>query len=115
VPTYAAIKLNRETIGSAVSSALDGNGGRERLVWALFNYPYQPGVDHYFVGGNYLKQQGALDYSRQILTRAELDRLFTYQKQEKKNGRRDPELNWFPVTLREPSQEDAAGLCSTCC
>jgi len=115
VPTYAAIKLNKETIGAVMTSALDGNGGRERLVWEMLKYPYQPGIEHYFVGGNYLNRPGPTDYSRQILTRTELDRLFSYKEQEKKAGRRDPSLNWFPVTLREPSQDAVAGLCSTCC
>ena len=110
--TYAAIKLNKNTIISVLGHVADTPAGRERLVWALFNYPYQDGVDHYFIGGNYLKLTQP-DYSRQILTRTELDLLFTYEEQVKKNGRRDPDVNWFMVTIREPNLDIVTELCST--
>jgi HKD family nuclease len=101
--TYAAIKLTRDTILNVVAS-VEFHGtpqGAERLVYALFTYKYEPGVAHYYIGGNYLKNIQP-NYHQQILTQTELDTLFTYApRPEKKGGRRDPDTFWFPVTLRE--------------
>jgi HKD family nuclease len=114
VPSYAAIKLNKDTIISVLGSVFDMPAGQERLIWAMLKYPYQPGVEHYFVGGNYLRLNQP-DYMRQILTRTELDLLFTYKEQEKKNGRPNPNLNWFVVKLRDPHPDLIVELCSTYC
>jgi hypothetical protein len=101
VTSYAAIKLTKDTIIPVLGSVHDMPAGAERLIWAMLKYQYQPGVEHYFVGGNYLRLNQP-DYTRQILSRTQLDLLFTYKEQEKKNGRPDPSLNWFVVKLREP-------------
>lgn len=110
--SYAAIKLNKNTVISVLGHVADTPAGRERLVWAMLKYPYQPGVEHYFIGGNYLRINQP-DYSRQILTRTELDLLFTYKEQQKKSGRRDPDVNWFVVKPREPHPDIITELCST--
>jgi hypothetical protein len=102
VTSFAAIKLNRETIISVLGNVADIPGGKERLIWEMIKYQYQPGVEHYYIGGNYRQLPGPPDYSRQILTRTQLDLLFTYKEpSEKKNGRPNPEVTWFPVRPRE--------------
>lgn len=108
MPTYAAIRLTRETIMSALSNLEGAPGGKERLIWAMLRHQYRADMPLYYIGGNYLRLQH-LDYSRQLLTQTELDLLFTYKEQRKIPGRPDPYINWFPVRLKE-NYEEALGM-----
>lgn len=110
--SFAAIKLHKDTIIAVLGHVADTPAGKEKLVWAMLRYQYQPDTELYFIGGNYLRINQP-DYSRHILTRTELDLLFTYKDQKKRNGRRDPNLNWFVVTPREPHTDIVTELCST--
>lgn len=105
MPTYAAIKLSRDTIGTILASVQDIPAGKERLTWAMLRYPYRSDVQHYYIGGNYLHLNQP-DFTKQILTQAELDAFFEYKPQKLIAGRVKPEHTWFPVRLKEHRSAD---------
>lgn len=98
--SYSAIKIGRDTIVAMLSNVANVPAGRERLVWAMLNYPYQPSQTYYYVGGNYAHLNQP-DYSRQIFTEEELGEIFEYRQPAKVNGKPNPAMNWFLVRLRE--------------
>jgi hypothetical protein len=104
MPSYAAIRLTKETVVSVLGNVADVPAGRERLVWAIFKYQYKPGTNYYYIGGNYLGLTQP-DFTRQILDQVDLDLRFTYPEQKKVGGRPDPYVNWFVVKLRENVSE----------
>lgn len=106
--TYAAIKISKENLLKMMGCVSDSPAGEERLTYALWRYPYLAGVTYYFIGGNYLKANYP-DYSRHILTQDELDLLFSYNMPKARVGQRNPDINWFPVTLRVLELEEVIG------
>jgi hypothetical protein len=103
--TFAAIKISRDNIGTMLSCVSDSPNGENRLIYAMWNYPYKAGVTYYFVGGNYLKANYP-DYSLHILTQDELDLLFSYNQPKARPGQRNPDINWFAVRLKEDELEE---------
>jgi hypothetical protein len=103
--TFAAIKISRDNINTMLSCVSDSPAGEERLIYAMWRYPYKAGVTYYFIGGNYLKANYP-EYSRHILTQDELDLLFEYNRPKVIPGRRNPDINWFAVRLKEKELEE---------
>ena len=91
---YAAIKLVRETIGDALASVREVPDGHARLAHAMLIFPYKEDDELFFIGGNYMRLKQP-DYTLHILTRTQLNRLFTYQEPKTRYGIRGEK--WFVV------------------
>lgn len=97
--TYAAIKISKENVHTMLANVSNSPAGIDRLVDALWRFPYRKGTQYYFIGGNFRKASWP-DYSTHILTQDELDLLFSYNVPKPRRGQHNPDIHWFPVTMK---------------
>ena len=97
--SYAAIEITRDNLDAIFASVGRWPAGRARLAWAFFTYPYHAGK-FFFIGGNYLHLNQP-DFSRQILSLWQLDKLFTYDPSQVNKNKSAGGNYWFTVSLKE--------------
>lgn len=107
MPTYAAIPITKSSIFSLFAHVADLPDGKSSLAWAIFKFAYDDEDEFYFIGGNYTGKPGYPDFSRQIVSKSQLDAWFTYNPKHISRIER-PRANggWFIVTPRKKFMQE---------
>lgn len=96
MPGWAAIKITKGGIGSIFAAVFDVPDGFNRLAYALMVFPYT-GSDVYFIGANFRNLPGAPNFREQLVSKEELDILFTYTEPQYDLKHPKAAGDWFVV------------------